>query len=354
MKELIIHVGHSKCASSTVQKFLSRNPIIRQGDLSLSYYCITRQGNFISGDVVKSSAEKNPHGYAVSDIDFNNPVNFFHGLKKIQAQSHADEVIVISNEGLGNLWRYRDWPVCLDEMGVPVRVFMLTRPPIDWINASWWQWGCWETEEVEDWFNRIGRGINFKRRVDQWKAVKSLEQLFVADMCQGPLELFSKFSGIQGDHLLLSESSNVGSTADLLRFLLLNKEQLGRSTHDASIEFELNSRLKFRGRKAPFVLSESMIDEALSLSRADHTALLNDMYWFDEESKESLFQKYLVSDSYLSIAQNFEICNFLKEGFDPRFFDEIKEISLDRLSPSSGLINRIQKMTMAPMVVSNI
>ena len=92
MKELILHVGRSKCASSTVQKFLSENPVIRQGNLALSYYCVTRQGDYISGDALKFASKRSPHGYAVSDIDFADPSSFFHGLRKIKDQSSADKV----------------------------------------------------------------------------------------------------------------------------------------------------------------------------------------------------------------------------------------------------------------------
>ncbi|MDP2081566.1 MAG: hypothetical protein U0934_17745 [Pseudotabrizicola sp.] len=326
MKELILHVGRSKCASSTIQKFLSNNPIIKQKGFELSYYCIARDGGILSGDAIRSSAIKSAHGYAVSSINFTDPADFFQGIKSIQLQSGPNESVVISNEGLGDAWVYEDWAARLDDLGIPIRVFMLTRPPVDWINASWWQWGCWETNDVKDWFNRVRKTMNFNTGYEQWAKVNNLSDLFVADISQGPLSLFLKFAKIEGFDFDPNDSTNIGSSADLLRFLLLNREIFGRTTHDATVEFALNSKLKFRGRKAPFVLSEAMVEEAIELSRADHLLLLDRMHWSDKTSRDNIVNKYTCSSSYEAIAQNFSLSEFLMESFDPDFSREIKEV----------------------------
>ena len=49
---------------------------------------------------------------------------------------------------------------------------------------------------------------------------------------------------------------NAASSADMIRFLVLNKDLLKRNVHDPLIEFILNNELNFSGDKPPFVVSE--------------------------------------------------------------------------------------------------
>ncbi|MEM1141872.1 MAG: hypothetical protein AAGI88_04740 [Pseudomonadota bacterium] len=332
MNELLLHIGQSKCASSTIQAFLSRNPIF-ETDKRYVYYCLLPERRYLCGNEVRAHIENSHEPYLNSVIDFAAPNDFFKALEDIKRLGRNESVIV-SNEGLGNFWLDNEKIARLESREVPIKVFMLGRPPREWLKASWWAWGFWLAVSVSEWIQRIGPTINYCDRLAPWYANRNVQSVFVADVSQGPIDRFREFLGL----LPLTDESgfiaNTATSADLLRFLIKNKAALNRTIHNPSIEFILNREIDPSGGGAPFVLTRPMIEEAVLESRGAHKQLLATMQWIDGYRPPELESQYLDPGAYSECIEDFNLDEFLAEKPSETFLKQMNEWLLNRLEKS--------------------
>lgn len=124
---------------------------------------------------------------------------------------------------------------------------------------------------------------------------------------------------------------NAASSADKIRFLILNKDLLKRNVHEPLIEFILNNELNFSGDKPPFVVStekqKNILHEyemALSLNINKEIKRLFSNH-FTQLNKE-------LSDNKLKNEQRekFSMHNFLSQDPDPYFSERIRELLVKR------------------------
>lgn len=328
MRELIVHIGASKCASSTVQGFLSLNPVMAAGGRTYVYACLDNNGAVLHGEELAEAGRHSVFGYAASYVAFDWVEQLGQGLRQIADIFDGDESVIISNEGFWNLGIDPSSATIFDDLDVPVRVFMLTRPPVDWANAGWWQWGCWEYETVGDWCDSIGF-VDYKAGLDQWKQLRRLKQAYVADISQGPIPCLLDFLDITSGDFVYPEDLNVASSAEVLRLLLGNREMFGRRTHEPEVEFRLNALLDYKGPKPPFALSEAMVRRLVAGGRDSHRQLLDDMHWLQPETKQAVCEAYLSTRPYVGRCSDFDTQTFLSQGFSDSFVALLGQRLLD-------------------------
>jgi hypothetical protein len=334
MKELVLHIGHSKCASSSIQAFLSRNSMLGP-ERNYVYHCLMPGEKHIRGPAVTELAERLPARFVSSNIDLEDPRSFFDALHKIKRQG-LDESVIISSEGLGNTWLDESRIAVLESLNVPVRILMLTRPPADWLNASWWQWGCWSGLTVEKWVNHLGRTINYAKRLEPWLALRNLESVHVADISQNPILQLHRFLEIAYSSTPAEMTANVATSADLLRFLINNKTVMNRSVHNPSVEFELNRVIDPSGGPPPFVLTQQMVRDAIERSCDDHATLLQRMHWKDGAPSPKVVSMYLDTASYDGAYADFDFDSFLKEELPAGFLRQINSWLIQKLDSVTG------------------
>jgi hypothetical protein len=160
LRRTILHVGADKCGSSSIQAFLTRNPVLPvvSGKSTIDYACLRSQG-FIGAAGIKHGLKKSITGHQSSLA--------LHALRLMddrlrkeitrKAVNHKSDLIFSCEGWLRSLAR----PDALDFLFAllcppaaerSLEIIAFVRPPVAWINSAWWQWGAWEWQgPFEEW-----------------------------------------------------------------------------------------------------------------------------------------------------------------------------------------------------------
>jgi len=280
MKRLVIHIGPPKCASSTIQGYLSKNPVLPLDGLNagtLRYVAVTAGGDIIHGDAaMRSELLGNPYGFVFSDPStITDPAMFSAFLSKIVLISDPEDIIVISQE----FWGHQNFLTAetqniINSAPVPVDIFMMTRPPVDWVSSAWWQGPSWsggvDDKKSMNYFKRA----NFFKLMNKWKSIKRVEKVGVRDISQGPVESFLDFVGASQSAPPPVQKLNVATDFDLLRHLMRNREHYGRTAKNPTVEFRLNGWITGARKPLPGIVSRPLAYDMINRHLRDHSRLV--------------------------------------------------------------------------------
>ena len=305
-KKIIFHIGAGKSASSTIQTFLSENPILYQNDKpkKIKYFVINNE-KILYGEQIKKLASESVYNYISSPRLSVIKNKFFQSLKHIFEIIKDDEIPILSNEA----WSYEiieyldDLQKIFNDLDFEIEIFMVIRAPIPWINSAWWQWGIWTDHNLEYWTDHTVKTnkVNWLLQIDTWKKLKQVTKFCLVDLNSNVLDDFKKFLNVSNSW---NKVSNLGTSAALLKFLLKNKEYYNRSVHNPSIEFKINNLLgKDLNGKTPFVINKDLQEFIMSNTIQQNKALINH---FDNDNNKNNFLKneqYYLIDAF----KNFEL-----------------------------------------------
>lgn len=329
MKELILHIGFSKCASSTIQTFLTNHPVIETADTVYKYCCFDPQNKVVPPDRFMKTT-RSPPRYRITTLsrDLN---KLRQQLREMRNSFAPDESVIISNEGLANPnFVTKESFRLFADLNVPIRIFMLTRPYVDWLNSSWWQWGCWlDDMTVNSWLQRFSPN-QYLTGLDQWLGFPNVDDHAVFDISMGPIDSFCSFLNIPKTQFDMNLRSNVSSSEELLRFLINNKNALGRSIHKNRVEFRLNDKLKYRGNPPPFVVPKEFAIDAINKFNSESPQLLELISKSSHSSISKMIEKYTSEKAYATLDNDFSFEHFLSEKSSPDFLSEMSELFLNK------------------------
>lgn len=237
--QLILHVGAGKSGSSALQTALSAAPdhVTRDG-LKLRYTALrkrSRAWSVLLGRDLEFEAGISAYGYAtwtnfrVTEVD---PLEFL-ALNHVRNNGlRRGFVPIASCEGW--ITRPKTFARHLARWGYPtVDVVAYLRPPIEWINAAYWQWGIWHAKSFDSWLKRGGLNYNFGCDLEEWSQIPNVR----LRIGRARPDTISKFAGWYGIDLTnLTSQSNTSTPASLIGFLLRNR-RFRPNPHDSSIEF---------------------------------------------------------------------------------------------------------------------
>lgn len=256
MKELIIHIGFGKCASSSIQNHLTKNAAFYEDTYSYKYIGFDQENNLLKTDDIVKQHNFPPYFFTTNLSQENE-----HLKQQLNAISDCSDYLgIISNEGLANPeWLNSTRLKLLSELDLDITIFMVVRPFSDWLNSSWWQWGAFADVEVNEWLSKYSVQ-DYKKGLENWLRLPNVKDFHVVDINDDPLQ---KFASILKTETVENCIINRTSCSDMLRFLIKNKNIFGRTVHNPSIEFILNDELDFEGVKPPFIITESMVKKIL-------------------------------------------------------------------------------------------
>ncbi|MDB4249162.1 hypothetical protein N9854_06020 [Amylibacter sp.] len=333
MKELILHVGYSKCASSSLQRFLCQNPKLNTNQNEVyQYWIINNKNNLISGDNIKRKITKSYDFYS-SHISIHNPVSLHKALENLKKECPNDESVILSCEALTeDETGFEKIATIFENLQLPIRIFFLVRPQVEWVNSSWWQWGCWlENMNPDQWFLNYRKG-KMLDAIKKWDRLENVQECFVADISQDPINSFLEFLKIEKSFPQIPAKINSGSSPDLLRLLINNKDLFQRTCNDSRIEDELNHFLGSKSFETPFFLSQGQVEEITTLNAKDHEILLTNFTHPKKKIPPLSFQRHISAKQFLKKICNFDYNNFLNEDYDQKFLLKIIQYNFDRFS----------------------
>jgi len=272
--EVILHIGAGKCGSSALQRAMSLSP--QMSDRSGRRYLYTFYddlGNLAGPDRVYFDALNSPWGYvsctglATSQFDTRELDRMSKSFSSVMSSGYTP---VLSNEAwLFGFQDFIDREILL-RWGVKARVIMYVRPPIDWLNSGWWQWGVWENQSPQDWMARNLYRVQWDQLFDRWSSVPGV---FKVDMRLGTSDVVQDFSSLLSLDLQSVGGVNRSLGADLLRLMQRNRG-LRPGPHDSSIDFTVSRWLQGRGPPQPWVVSAEQARSYLSHLRNGNTRML--------------------------------------------------------------------------------
>ena len=240
MKNLILHIGHGKCGSTSLQAFFELNfkkKCFSDSGESFVYAKVMDDGKIHSGLSIKS----NPYMTSGSGLNLQNP-RLKEILASLEEKFQDVDNLILSSEGWSNHNVVSlEVKKAFESQNYKIKIFMVSRPQIDFLNSGWWQWGLWAYNSVELWVKSHKDNVNFFRRLHQWSVLDNIEQINVCDISQDIYQSFLKCYFIKVDGISIPNDANVGTNIKLLRHIYNRRNFYKRTTHAPGIEFKLNA-----------------------------------------------------------------------------------------------------------------
>lgn len=230
----ILHVGAPKCGSSALQAALSAHPDLRGAGGQRYRYTARTDRGVIAGVRLQQAARASVFGYA----SWPNPraggeAAFWADFAATLADgARRGHVPILSQEGwLGQAATFAPH-LAARPSGPPVGVVAFLRPPVDWLNAAWWQWGVWTGLDFGRWLVRPGGGFALGRQVAAWAALPGV-RLAVRPAGR---DVVAGFAELLAADLPGGAVRNAAASPALVGFLLRNR-RFRPWAHDAHAEF---------------------------------------------------------------------------------------------------------------------
>lgn len=271
--KVILHIGASVCGGSSLQRFLSINPILplKTGG-RLIYTTVNKNGEILAGNKVRQLAKLTVSGFVSSA-----PLGFVtRNAFKLTVPSAKDgDVVVLSSEG----WRKEHGRVqtqdALSAFG-QVEAVMYVRPQIDYFNNAYWQWGAWEDVALGDWVSARLPEARWHESAQSWAASERVEKLTVRLLPSDIITDFLDQVGVDTSQIEVTDDDKQfghGLPGSLLR-LLQRHRQLRPGPHDSEIDFVLTRYFGQLGNAPPWVLDSEITRFIVDYMRESNVELM--------------------------------------------------------------------------------
>lgn len=294
-KTLYLHVGASKCGSSALQSSLSLSPTLLHPDgRQFQYICLRENGQVLQGEKLKRKAAKSVFQYVASDR-FKRLEQGAQLSTLIQASLNtASDGVILSSETWMDSSRYFGKFVMNNLRDTQTDVLMFIRPPLDWLNSAWWQWGAWWGQDFNEWLAGREQNVNWLAHFESWKQTHGIHKVHLHTTTEDVTETFSQATGLP---LAKAPRANVTGDAALLR-MMQRHPFLRRGVHQPWVEFFYARHAPGPRDPAPWVVPMEFGATLLARHRENQKRLLdlidpkvastieNDPRWWDISAYE--------------------------------------------------------------------
>ncbi|SEP09091.1 hypothetical protein SAMN04490248_12416 [Salinihabitans flavidus] len=291
----ILHIGAPKCGSSALQSALSAQPDLSDETGQKYRYTVYRadvgQGRVLSGRSLRLAARTSPYGYASwpNIPGKETPGAFWAAMRRTVADGHRRGYVpILSNEGwIAHAEAFAAHFPDASERRIEVIAFV--RPPLEWLNAAYWQWGVWSGLSFDVWLSRPAIRYRLGEQLEAWSRVPGV-RLRVQTAKQ---DVTGAFAGQFGLALESGQAKNASAPPALIGFLLRNR-RFRPTAHDSAVEFVFQRWCRvttahglwgFKPRQVQRIRADlrADVDRLLAaVSPVDAEALLTDPRWYRE------------------------------------------------------------------------
>lgn len=242
----ILHVGAPKCGSSALQQALSATPAMTGIDGRRYGYLAARlrEGRVVpvKGRRLAAMVRHSEHGYAAwpNITRDDDPGPYWQAVARGLAVAEA--VPILSSEGW--IAHAAAAPTLIAHAGLEMLdVIAFVRPPLDWLNAAYWQWGIWQigllhNRQTERWLERMR--YDPAPQVAAWAGTPGV-RLRVDSARQDVVSAFARCYGLP---LKAGGTLNSAPPPALTGFLLRNR-RYRPTAHDSATEFVVQRWCQF-------------------------------------------------------------------------------------------------------------
>jgi len=297
MRKAYFHIGFGKTGSSSLQAYLSANPIhLTANNEKLLYCSFQRDGTILHGDKIAACAQQSPLKYEASFPDAAEWQDASLARKELDRIFEQGYTPIFSQEDWGRRAGHFKDSKLFDQLNIDVHAVVYVRPQVDWFNSAWWQWFAWSEKfsSPEDVIKAWGyKFMQWGNQITPWKRLSRVKgvtvRLQVSDIVKDFLELMG---GEAREKEYIVERNNISLSPILIK--LLKRYPILRSAHSADVDSILSRYLQFEGRP-PWVLNSQLITDILDATREDNILLMamldpssrelmqNDPRWWDAD-----------------------------------------------------------------------
>lgn len=256
---LILHVGAPKCGSSALQSALTRSPDLQDGAGRDFRYVATlfRSGPparfpiLRYGAAVQRDGTRSRFGFvSFPDLPHLSPRVMQHAVEKILGHGlDRGHIPIISNEGW--ITRHAAFAEIIATLGhPPVDVVAFLRPPLEWLNASFWQWGIWSTPNLTTWMDQSAMTYSFGTDLEAWSQIPNVR----IRVRPSKPDIVNHFAALYDLPLQAGLARNISSPPALIGFLLRNR-RFRPDAHEPQVEFIFQRWCPKAGGRSPWAVS---------------------------------------------------------------------------------------------------
>jgi len=308
VKNLFLHLGLPKCGSSSIQSAFSLCSAHLDHDGDPLRYIAIGKGRVLSPELVKERAQRNVSGYkssAAAEILVCRPQRSKQQASRFfKEQSGAS--LFLSNEGWAQAFSLPGfWEEINDliEVCSPIKTTMIVvvRPPVEWINSAWWQWGAWQSEpNFERWFQVMLKSLQWHHTLNIVKERFPGVELRVLPLKPTLLTDISVLCGLEATAFAsVDRVANSSLPAVVLRLYQAFPE-LRPGPHSSGMDFSILHALGDHSagfQRAPWVINRDLIQQILTHTKASSQALLA---WMSERDAGAVMEdpRWWSTDAY--------------------------------------------------------
>lgn len=281
MNKVVLHIGFGKTGSSSLQSYLSLNPVHEKDGRKLLYCGLETDGHVRHGEELRRAASNTPLGYVSSLPDVSKTGNLQRTKAEIGELTQAGFIPIFSQEDWGR--RAADFVKTdfLNKVGCSAHVIVYVRPQVEWFNSGWWQWWAWmekfskPSDVIDSW------GFDFMRwgkQIAEWSVVPGVEKITVRLHPKNTVEdCLAAVGGFRPKAKI--EKSNVSLGPMLIKILKRYPEL--RTPHSSDVDLLLSEFFEFKG-DTPWVMDTGFSSRIIENCREDNLFLMD---FLDPKSK---------------------------------------------------------------------
>ena len=168
---IVLHVGAPACGAHALQRALSTTPELTTGDGTRLSYAALRPGSqaVLSGKALRRTAAREVSGR----LDWSGTEAPLAPLDRLR-RKRGGAVPLVSEPGwISHAESFAealpDWFAA--DSGAPIGICALVRPPLDWLNAAYWEWGIWSGRGFGSWQAQTGMPYTLGSALARWAAL---------------------------------------------------------------------------------------------------------------------------------------------------------------------------------------
>ncbi len=276
MPNAIIHVGASKCGSSALQRALSASSGLSLAGKPAKYVASKANGTLLHDDALHRFAEQNIFGYAaflgvdqIAGLDQKRKMLVGSRLRAL-ARKYT---VILSREGWLTRPELFSSTRILERWGIDAKVVIYVRPPANWINSAWWQWGAWAGRDFDRWLGKALEVPLWHHWVKHWEHVPGVREVEVRLSGTNIVEDFSRAFEVTG---LANRYHNQGLSPSILRLYQIDRE-LRPDSHDSRMDFFISQHLGLRSVSSPWILDRARLERVIEETRDSAERLVTHM-----------------------------------------------------------------------------
>ncbi|MBT51954.1 MAG: hypothetical protein CMF72_00770 [Mameliella sp.] len=231
---IILHVGAPTCGTRALQRALSAAPLLTTDSGTLAYAVPRpRGGAVLSGRALRTAAARDVRGRLGWPDTATEGSAPFAPLDRVRGKPPGGVPLVSNSGWIGQADRFAEaLPQWFTEDSPPVEICAFARPPLDWLNAAYWEWGVWSGRGFGAWLAQMGMPYTLGAALTRWTALPGvLLKLGLTD------DVLTAFEGAYGTTLPRPARGTDGALPPaLLGFLLRNRRYRADAADTAAEE----------------------------------------------------------------------------------------------------------------------